>query len=148
MIARKEKEVAPSKERLQQVADLISKTDKRIVRLVAEMVDIDDDEARAAVKENVRQLTRQKAGLIQERDTLLQRVNDTQITPETKQAILETVEDARQQLHGATFKQKRFIMKKLDVRAQLRYDEAGRWLDVTCGVRPEGIALPIGLQRS
>jgi len=148
MIARKEKEVAPSKERLQQVADLISKTDKRIVRLVAEMVDIDDDEARAAVKENVRQLTRQKAGLIQERDTLLQRVNDTQITPETKQAILETVEDARQQLHGATFKQKRFIMKKLDVRAQLRYDEAGRWLDVTCGVRPEGTALPIGLQSS
>ncbi len=51
---------------------------------------------------------------------------------------------ARARLQNVGFEGKRYILRRLDVRGQLRRDEqALRWLDVSCGVDANNLCLPL-----
>ena len=41
-------------------------------------------------------------------------------------------------MDNSTYQHKRDLFDLLDFRAIFRVDEGGRWLDVSCGLKPEG----------
>jgi site-specific DNA recombinase len=134
MAQRRAEEIAPKCTRLAQVQKLLDSIDSKITRLVREMSDEDDDVLRAAVKAEVKNLSRQHEGLSKDKESLQAQIEQSEISQETRERIRQTVREVQSRLHNATFAQKRFIINKLEVQLVAREDDAGRWLDVSWGI--------------
>jgi hypothetical protein len=140
---RRTAELQPKTARLEQVEKLIESTDNKIRRLVRDLSDEDDEILRAVVKGEVKNMTRQREGLVKESETLHANIEQSSISDETRDRIKATIREVRAKLAHATFAQKRFIVNKLEVEAVVREDAEGRWLDVSWGVSEGADSVPI-----
>jgi len=73
-------------------------------------------------------------GADQDAESLRAEIGQSEISPEARERIKETVREVQGRLDHATFAQKRFIVNKLEFEAVVREDDAGRWLDVSWGL--------------
>jgi len=81
---------------------------------------------------------KQRDDIILERQRLEAEISQQSITMNTRRRILEGAAVIRQRLHNPIYEQKRELQELLDFRAIFRVNDAGRWLDVSCGLKPEG----------
>lgn len=140
---RKTAELQPTCARLAQVEKLIESTDGKIRRSVRDLGDEDDDILRAAVKAEVRNMTRQREGLTKEAETLRASIEQSAVSQEMRDRIRATIREVRAKLDRATFAQKRYIINKLEVEVVVREDDADRWLDVSWGMSEGAFSVPI-----
>jgi site-specific DNA recombinase len=138
---RKAAELQPTCVRLAQIEKLIESTDGKIKRLVRDMSNEDDEILRAAVKVEVKNMTKQREGLTKEAETLRASIEQSTVSQEMRDRIKATIKEVRAKLDHTTFAQKRFIINKLEVEVVLREDDAGRWLDVSWGLSANCVSL-------
>jgi site-specific DNA recombinase len=143
MSDRREADIAPKRERLTAIDDLIAKADRRIAKLIANFGDDDDETIAATVKNQINDAKREKNGYISERDRINVSITQMELSREARESIKAKVQKIRGMLDAATFDDKRFLYDALDVQAQLVVNESGRWLYATCGVSADGEVLPV-----
>jgi hypothetical protein len=131
---RKAGELQPKRARLAQVEKMVVSIDVKIKRLVRDLSDEDDEVLRAAVKAEVKNMTRQREGLIKDAESLRAEIGQSEISTEARERIKETVREVQGRLDHATFAQKRFLVNKLEFEAVVREDDAGLWLGVSWGL--------------
>lgn len=143
MIERRETDLSPKRERLALVTDLIKQTEHGIKRLAKAYAEAENDIVAAALQAELKSAGKQVNELNEERELLNSYIVQGEFTPEETETIKKMAAELRAELANPTFETKRYLLDKLDCRVQLRCDEAGRWLDVTCGwtIKPE--KLPI-----
>ena len=101
---------------------------------MSEWGDQPDEGLRADANIVIRRENKQREGLIKERDALKDELARVEFSAKTQKIITATIAEIKGKIHGATFAKKRYVMDKLDVQLVLRHDDAGRWLDGTCGL--------------
>jgi hypothetical protein len=136
--ARKATEAEPNLKRLEAINGLIDKLERNIKRLARDSRESEDDFVAETLKSEMNLAGQQREGLIDER-TRLETVLSRQVfTADTKEKILASAAAIRNRLINPTYQQKRDLFDLFDFRAIFRVDEGGRWLDVSCGLKPEG----------
>jgi len=131
-------EIGSEQERLDAVIQMIDKVDKKINRLMSHFGDEEDEIIATALKNEVTMQAKQKEGLIAEREQLVLVISRRAISPDVRQLIKKMVEEIRKRLENATFDQKRELFVMVDMKIVFRVDVEGRWLDVSCGLKPDG----------
>lgn len=126
----------PKRQRLETVQELIPEIESSIKGLVGDLAALKDvsDIARDTIREHIKDKGKLLSSLTEERDRLAAVLERLELTPEVEARILADAAKLRGGMHKANHQTKRFYLDRLDLRAQLREDDAGRWLDVTCGL--------------
>lgn len=125
-------ELAQKRERLALMQELIVKTEQKVKRLVSVLGDADEmlvDTINAEIK--IAQQQRQE--LTHEAEHLSSELAEDDLTPEQVERVKQIAAEIRQGLAEADFETKRYLLDRLNVMAQVRTDDTGRWLDLTCG---------------
>lgn len=124
------------RERLATVCELITETQASLKGLAADLAALKD--VAEIVREVIRAQVRDKSDLLTalttERDRLQAELARVELTPEVEARILEEARRLRAGMGRAKFATKQFLLDKLGFAAQLRVDDAGRWLDCSCAL--------------
>jgi hypothetical protein len=134
MTERNEVELSPKRERLKILNELIAQTEAKIERWLSDFGDESDEFIRETVQDKVKQTGRVRDELIVEQKVLAKELAQSALTPEEEERMLAMTAEIRAGMIDADYETKRYYFDRLDVRAQLRRDDSGRWLDCTCAV--------------
>jgi site-specific DNA recombinase len=143
-------ELQPKRDRLAAVEGLIEKADKKIQKLVSAFADddaVDEDDENAAVanavKAEIKTANNRRKAFLAERDRLLAELAQGEISDEAREGIRGRIGEILGAVHRATYADKRFVIEKLDVKAQIRHSPKGCRLQVSCALAPKGVSLPL-----
>lgn len=141
----RESELQKVRERCATTENLIQRADRHIEQLTRDLRDFESESARGAIKKEMERVGN-------ERDSLLAtlRAMETELTKrEISQADIETIREnarlIRAKLAGnLTYEQKRALFHVLNLQIELRHNDNGRELFVSCGIALNGqtLALP------
>ena len=135
MQQRAESELAPKRQRITILSDLIEKTERKIRRLAAQLGESDDETLVDAIKAEMKSAVKHKDSLTDELRILQSEVERHEVGVDIENKIKEMAQKVRDRLRVLEFAEKRQLIGMLDLRAQLRRDENNcRWLDVSCGI--------------
>lgn len=145
MAERREIELAPRRERLATVTDLLADYDKRIKRLARGIAEAEIETVAEALQVELKLAGQQREELAEEKSILCAELGQGDLTPEDVAAIKRIAAELRAELADADYQARRFLIDRLDLRLQLRRDEAGRWMDATCGIALNSASLPLAV---
>ena len=140
---RRDIELAPKRERLDNVNRLIAEYDARIKRVAKRFAEADDDAVADALDVELQMAGKSRTELAEEQAILTAELGQAELTPEDIVKIKTLAVELRGEVENADFAAKRYLIDRLSVRVQLRRDEAGRWLDTTCGFIVNPVSLSI-----
>ncbi len=147
--ASRETELGRARERLVVVDDLIKRAEKRIERLTKDLDDLESDSARAAIKEKINTIGREKDSLLAEQWQLETEIAKREITFADAQYIREKAHIIRRKLNGKpTYEEKRALFDVLELSIEIQHQETGRALFVKCGLKMEGATLPLPARKN
>jgi hypothetical protein len=130
--------------RLNTLNKMVDKEKQTIDRLTMELADSDYDEiVRNSFKENLSKKSEELEALQKERDQISAQLAHVELTEDFHKKIKELVQEIRGRIQDANFSQKRAIMDMLNVQVVFRVEDDARWLDASCGLTTDAIALHI-----
>jgi site-specific DNA recombinase len=138
MEVRKTADIEPKLKRLETIAGLVDKLERNIKRLARDSAEEENEFIAETLKNEMKLAGRQRDDLLAERQRLESDISQKVITPVTRERILSSAATIRRKLVNPTYRQKRELLDMLDLTVIFRVDEAGRWLDVSCGLKPDG----------
>jgi site-specific DNA recombinase len=141
MAKRAEEELEPKRAQLADTVSLIGKTESKIKRLTSFIADTEDTTVLEALKANLHSATRERAALVAEKIALEKDLEQKELTTDTQAEIKQAVSKIRKRLETASYADKRYIFEKLGLRVRYCVDGDLRWLEVTCGIAPDGAML-------
>jgi len=143
-------ELEPRQRRLTTINKLLDETERKVGRLVAELGNQEDEDIVSAIRKELNTTARLKKDLIAERQRLEAELSQGALSPEMEANILAVAEKLRLRLLEPDYSTKRLLLDVLNVVVTFRASETGRWLDVTCAIRPEldVVKLPPWLESS
>ena len=130
--------------RLETIKAMMDKTDQKIKRLMSNFGDEDDETIAGALQAEIKALAKQRDALRAERQSLESEIASITITPKAREQFGVLVEMIRRKIANPTHQHKREAFEFVNMKIVFRVDDAGRWLDVSCRLKPEGdvIELP------
>lgn len=107
--------------------------ERKMKRLAAAIGDAEEEEAAAALKAELNQASKQRAGLAEERTRRDAELSETALTPEREAMIRTTAAAVRGRIEGANFLQRRELLALLNFKAVFYDDdEGGKRIGATC----------------
>jgi site-specific DNA recombinase len=140
-------ELAPKRQRLEMLSELIDKAEGKIKRLVKAFGDTENDTVQDALQGEIRMLGRQREALMAERSLLEAEVEQKSLTEKDKDRIRQEVADMRVILDAPDYTTKRFILDRIGLRIQIRSNASSRRLEVTCAIKAWTATLPLSIDK-
>ena len=143
MIEDNKDQTGTKRKRLETLEKLIKKRERSIRRLTEELSDgaYEDEYTRNIFRQNIKENSDMIKELQKEQEWLDAELAQVEITVEFQQEIKAMAAQIRDKLSNAMFDGKRAVMDKLDVKVVFRFEEDVRWLDASCSLTPESVAL-------
>lgn len=132
---RNEEMLAPKRERLETVDDLMVTATRQFRRLTAQFGNFveDDDPALLALQADANRVAKQLAALKREREQLEADLSAKAMTEEEENQFLVDMARLKAGLTHPTYEIKRYVFQRMGLGCTLRRDAQGlRWLDVEC----------------
>jgi len=134
----KKSEAEPKMQRLEAINELIDKVERNIKRLARDSREAENDYIADTLKGELKIAGKKRDDLISERERIESALAVQVITEDARNLIRAKAEEIRKRLINPTCQQKRALLDLFDFKVIFRIDESGRWLDVSCGLKPEG----------
>ena len=148
-VATRETEISKARKRLAMIDEMIERAEKRINRLTQDLDELESDSGRAAIKEKINVIGKEKDGLLKEHEMQNAKISEREVTENDCAYIKETARVIQRKLHGKpTYEQKRALFDAIGLTIQLQHNEQGRALFVTCGLALQGKTLSIEGKRA
>lgn len=143
MVENNRSQTGTKRKRLDTLEKLIGKRERSIKRLMDELADggYEDDFTRNLFQQNIKENADMIKELQMEQDRLEGELAQVEITTEFQQGFKAMAAQISDKLSDATFDGKRAIMDKLDVKMDFRFEENTRWLNGSCSLIPESVAI-------
>ena len=143
MEERKGAAIEPKLQRLEAINELVNKLERNIKRLARDSWEEESDYVAQTLINEMKLAGKQREDLLSERERIESEISNQTISPDTRARILESAAKIRRRMVKPTYNQRRELLDLLDFQAIFRVDETGRWLDVSCGLKPEGDAIKL-----
>jgi len=138
MAEQKAAEAEPQRARLNSIIALMDKVQHGIDRLVTNMREIEEEAVIATIKRELVDLGKQAKALDEERLQVESELYQQEMSIDMQNDLLRQAAEIRRKLENPTYEQKRILLDALNVKVIFREDDAGRWLDISCGLKPAG----------
>lgn len=143
MTEQNEEQIGPKRERLDLIDNLIGGAESKIRKLATSLTNIEEDYIRDVIIADMKALSKQRESILKERQSLLDELSQTDALREQYERILSQASEVRRKMVDPSYENKRAILDALNFRGIYRSDTAGRWLDVSCELVPEGDLIAI-----
>ncbi len=146
----RESDLEPLYEQLKSIETLLKSAENRIERLANEYAVSNDDAIASALKNQLRNVGRERQALISEKEKVMSEIASHELSSADYQAIKEAAVEIRRKLVDPTFEQKRALYDMLDIQVELEWKNNQRGISVTCGLKlsPEGKRIPTWMNLS
>ncbi len=139
----KEYELEPKRERLATIIELIQANERKMDKLTDELTEFDGT-VRDAIRHKLKDISEILDRLNDQHHQLLVEIQTREITNPDVDSIELYANKIRQRLTcNPTYDQKRALLMTLNLKVNLREDNAGRWLDVSCGLKLDSDSVPL-----
>jgi len=135
MIERREIELSPKRDRLKAVKEFVEHYEQQAKNLAKGLAKAKNETVLNALNDELEKVGKTLGDLVDERELLIAYIGQGEFTPDEVTKIKRIASELREELRSPDFETKRYVIDKLNLRAQLRHDEQGRWLDVTCELK-------------
>ena len=126
---------------------LMNKNERMIERLVSEMAN-HEDVILDVFREKIHEATNKKKALETDRTKLSEKIRQVEISEVLKDRIKTNAAIIRKRLPNATYKDKRYLLDVLNVRATFNAGEDTRWLAVECDLPASDRSIVLRASRS
>ncbi len=135
--------LSAKRERLASVDGLLEQIDAKIERLATAYADAEYDMVAAALGRELKTAGKQQEALQEERSVLLAEIEQGRLLPDEIEAIKQFAADLHDELDNTDFKARRYLIDRLNFRAQVKGEGDDRILWAACEITPEAASLSI-----
>ncbi len=140
---RNQSELEPKRNQIDKLRNLAAKQQDKATRLISQLSDADDPLIVSMIKDEAKKALEIKAEFENDARILENELANLDISPEMLEEVRNAVAMVRTGMLNPSFETKRAIFDRLNLKVVYRIDNSGRWLDVSCGLKPEGDAIPL-----
>lgn len=143
MIEDNKDKTGTKRRRLETLKSSIGKRERSIQRLMDELNEgeYEDDYTRNVFRQKIKENTNMIKEFERELNQLKDELFQVELTDDFRQEVEAMAAQIRDNLSDASFAGKRVILDKLDLKVVFHYDKGIRWLEASCGLTIDPIAL-------
>lgn len=131
----RESQLAPKRERLAKIEQLLAENEEEIARLARNLRTNSNTSVLRALETELSIAGREADALQVERESLRAQLQQGRLSEADKEAISGFAAEIRRKMSDPTFEQRRQVLDILDCRVELQHREDIRVLKVTCGLK-------------